>query len=153
VGYNFGVGREAPQFDLVAHDGSRVTLKQYRGDWFPIIVFLSADPAAAAPAVTALSAAADQLWGLRGQLVGIVQGDDQAARAIAEQADRVEFPLLADRDGGVARTYGARDAASSAVRNSVVIVDRSGKIVWAIDGGATAVKPADVVAGLKAVAR
>jgi thioredoxin-dependent peroxiredoxin len=153
VGYNFGVGREAPQFDLVAHDGSRVTLKQYRGDWFPVIVFLRGDPATSAPLVTALSAAADQLWGLRGQLVGIVQGDEAAARAIAEAAGRTEFPLLSDADGAVARAYGAADGAAPAPRSSAVIVDRSGKIVWTAGGGAAAVRPADVVAGLRAVAR
>ncbi len=73
MGYNFGVGREAPQFDLTSHDGSRISLKQYRGDWFPVIVFLGADQAA----VSALSAVADQLWGLRGQLIGLVTGDSR----------------------------------------------------------------------------
>ncbi len=151
MGYNFGVGREAPLFDLTSHDGNRVTLKQYRGDWFAIVVFL--DPSSSAAAVTALSAAADQLWGMRGQLVGIVRGDDEAVRALAAQAERAEFPLLADRDGGVARSYGALDAATSSVRNYVVVVDRSGKIVWTADGGATPVKPAEIVAAMRAVAR
>ena len=38
MGNTFGVGREAPQFDLTAHDGSRVSLRQYRGDWFAVVV-------------------------------------------------------------------------------------------------------------------
>jgi thioredoxin-dependent peroxiredoxin len=153
VGYNFGVGREAPQFDLTAHDGSRVTLKQYRGDWFAVVCFLGADTAAAAAAVTALSGVADELWGLRGQLIGIVAGDEQALRAVAGEAERADFPLLADSGDGVARAYGAYDITAAAVRPYVVIVDRSGKIVWTADGAQAAVAPAAIVAGLKGIAR
>jgi peroxiredoxin Q/BCP len=159
VGYNFGVGREAPQFDLTAHDGSRVTLKQYRGDWFAVVCFLGADLVAAAAAVTALSAVADELWGLRGQLVGIVAGDEQDLRVVAGEAERADFPLLADPDDGVARAYGAYDAAAARVRPYAVIIDRSGKIVWTADGAETPdgaerpVQAAVVVAGLKGTAR
>jgi peroxiredoxin len=153
VGYNFGVGREAPRFDLVAHDGSRVTLTQYRGDWFPILVFLNSDPTVGGRAVAALSASAGQLWGLRGQLVGIVQGDEQAARAVADKADRTEFPLLADPEAAVARSFGAYDAGAARVRSYAAIVDRSGKIVWTADAGTAAVKPAALVAALRTVAR
>jgi len=153
VGYNFGVGREAPLFELTAHDGSRITLKQYRGDWFPVIVFLEGDAAVSASAVTALSAAADQLWGLRGQLVGVVHGDQAAANAVAARAGRAEFPLVPDPDATVARAYGAWNATDGRLRPYAVIVDRAGKIVWATGGGAAAVRPADIVAGLKAAAR
>ena len=153
MGYNFGVGREAPQFDLMGHDGSRVSLKQYRGDWFVVVVFLGADQAAASAVVTALSAVADQLWGLRAQLIGIVHGDGETARAVADQADRAEFPLLADGEAAVARAFGAHDAAAARVRPYAVIVDRAGKIVWTADGGTASVKPAAIVTGLKTVAR
>lgn len=153
MGYNFGVGREAPQFDLTDHAGSRISLRQYRGDWFPVIVFLGADQAAASAQVAALSGVADQLWGWRGQLIGIVAGDDEAARAVAEKAERAEFPLLADPEAAVARAFGAFDATASSVRPYAVIVDRAGKIVWTADGGATAVKPAALVAAMRTVAR
>ena len=153
MGYNFGVGREAPQFDLTAHDGSRVTLRQYRGDWFAVVCFLGTDPAAAAAAVTALSGVADELWGLRGQLIGIVAGDEQALQAVAAAAERADFPLLADSGDGVARAYGAYDVTAAGVRPYVVIVDRSGKIVWTADGAQATVAPAAIVAGLKGIAR
>jgi peroxiredoxin Q/BCP len=159
VGYNFGVGREAPQFDLTAHDGSRVTLKQYRGDWFAVVCFLGGDPVAAAAAVTGLSAVADELWGLRGQLVGIVAGDAQLLKSVAAEVGRADFPLLADSGNAVARAYGAYDAVAARVRPYVVIVDRAGKIVWTADGAdaagvaEAAVAPAAIVAGLKDIAR
>ena len=150
MGNTFGVGREAPRFELIAHDGSRVSLSQYRGDWFPVIVFLDPDAAAA---VSALSAAADQLYGERGQLVGIVHADADATRALADQAERAEFPLLADPDAAVARSFGVYDAAAARVRPFAAIVDRAGKIVWTADAGTAAVKPAALVAALRTVAR
>jgi len=152
VGYTLGVGREAPKFDLAAHDGSRVSLAQFRGDWFPVVVFLGADATAAAVATGALNGAAEQLWGLRGQVVGIVHGDDEAARGVAAEAGRAEFPLLADPDAAVARAFGAFDAAAGAVRPHAVIVDRAGKIAWSADGSA-ALRPAALVAALRSAAR
>jgi len=151
VGNTFGVGREAPRFELTAHDGSQVSLAQYRGDWFPVIVFLAADAAPAA--VSALSGVADQLWGQRGQLVGIVHGDVDATRVLAAQAERAEFPLLADPEAAVARSFGVYDAGAARVRSCAVIVDRAGKIVWTADAGTAAVKPAALVAALRTVAR
>ena len=150
MGNTFGVGREAPRFELTAHDGSQVSLAQYRGDWFPVIVFLDADATAS---VSALSGVADQLWGQRGQLVGIVHGDAAAARDLAERAGRAEFPLLADPEAAVARSYGAYDAGAARVRSYAVIVDRAGKIVWTADAGTADLKPAALVAALRTVAR
>jgi peroxiredoxin len=153
VGNTFGVGREAPLFDLTAHDGSRVSLRQYRGDWFVVVVFLGADPATAAAQTAALSAVADQLWGQRAQLVGIVHGDEAALQAVAANAERAEFPLLADSDAVVARGFGAFDAKAGRVRSSAAIVDRAGKIVWDADGGPASVDPDALVAAMRDVAR
>jgi peroxiredoxin len=152
VGYTFGVGREAPKFDLAAHDGSRVSLAQFRGDWFPVVVFLGSDVAAAAAAASGLNGGAEQLWGLRGQVVGIVHGDDEAARHVADQAGRAEFPLLVDPDAAVARAFGAFDAVAAVVRAHAAIVDRAGKIAWSADG-AEALRPAALLAALRSVAR
>ncbi len=152
MGYTFGVGRAAPQFDLAAHDGSRVSLAQFRGDWFPVVVFLGADATAATAATSGLNGIAEQLWGLRGQAIGIMHGDDEATRHIVEQAGRADFPLLADPDGAVARAFGAFDAAAGAVRPHAVIVDRAGKIAWSADG-ADALRPAALLAALRSAAR
>ncbi len=160
MGNTFGVGREAPQFDLTAHDGSRVSLRQYRGDWFAVVVFLGADPAAAAAEAAALSAVADQLWGMRGQLIGLLHGDEATLQAVAAKAEHASFPLLADPDAVVARSYGLFDAASRQVRLAAVIVDRSGKIAWSADGGpvgidvaSASVDPDALVNAMRDVAR
>jgi peroxiredoxin len=149
LGYNFGVGRQAPEFTLASHDGSEIHLKQYRGEWLPVLVFFADDLEGAAASVAALSRAGSDLWGQRAQVVGIVRGDLARVRALAESAETVGFPLVADVDGAVGRAYGAVDATSGATRNYVAIVDRAGKIVWTGEGSAGPVKPNEIVAALR----
>lgn len=134
VGYDFGVGREAPTFSLNAVDGSEIKLGQYRGDWFPVLVFVPARAPGAADALAELSTAAGELWGLRGQLVGLCDGDRDECSALAARVPGLAFPLLPD-DGTVARQYGAlRDDGTA--RPMAFIVDRAGKIVWTGEGPA-----------------
>jgi peroxiredoxin len=144
VGYDFGVGREAPTFSLSAVDGSEIKLGQYRGDWFPVLVFVPVRAPGAADALAELSAAAGELWGLRGQLVGICDADRDVCAALAAQVPGLAFPLLPD-DGSVARQYGARRD-DGTVRPMVFIVDRAGKIVWSGEGAAALTQQALVAA-------
>jgi peroxiredoxin len=152
LGYNFGVGRQAPDFTLTSHDGDRIPLSQYRGEWSVILVFYADDLAGAADSVKALSNAGTSLWGQRAQVVAVVHASAEGARGLADAAGAPAFPILIDEDGAVARAYGACDAAGS-TRNYVAIVDRSGKVVWIGDGRAAPVKLNEIVAGLREVAR
>jgi peroxiredoxin len=150
VGYNFGVGREAPTFTINAVDGNAINLKQYRGDWFPVLVFVPAQAAEAGKALAQLSAAAESLWGQRGQLVGICDASRDDAKALADRVEGLSFPLLPD-DGTVAQAYGALKQ-DGALRPMAFIIDRAGKIVWSAEGAA-ALTPATIVGALRQVAR
>ena len=150
MGYNFGVGREAPTFTLSAADGNEISLQQYRGDWFPVLVFLPSASAGAGDALAGLSAAADTLWGLRGQLLGLCDTGVDALRELARSTEGLSFPLLAD-DGAVAQAYGALKP-SGELRPMVFVVDRSGKIVWTGEG-AEALVPDALVAAFREVVR
>jgi peroxiredoxin len=150
VGYNFGVGREAPTFTISAVDGNEINLRQYRGDWFAVLVFVPTQASATAAALAQLSVAAGTLWGLRGQLLGICDGGSDAVKMLAADVEGLSFPLLPD-DGGVARAYGALKQ-NGEVRPMAFIVDRAGKIVWTGEG-ASALEPATLVAAFREVAR
>jgi peroxiredoxin len=150
VGYDFGVGREAPTFTLSAVDGSEITLNQYRGDWFPVLVFLPTQAPGAARALQQLSAAADTLWGLRGQLVGVCDAGRDAVKALADGVPGLAFPLLPD-DGSVARQYGALRK-DGVVRPMAFIIDRAGKIVWTGEGEAALEVP-QLIAAFRQVVR
>jgi peroxiredoxin len=134
VGYDFGVGREAPTFTLSAVDGSEIRLNQYRGDWFPVLAFIPTRSPGANAVLEQLSKAADTLWGLRGQLVGICDAGRDECVSLAAGCPGLAFPLLPD-DGSVARMYGALRE-DGAARPMAFIIDRAGKIVWTGDGAA-----------------
>jgi len=150
MGYASGVGREAPTFVITAVDGNEIDSDHYRGDWFPVLVFVPTQDEAAAKTLGQLSAAADTLWGLRGQLLGICDAGRDAVKALADSVEGLSFPLLPD-DGSVAQAYGALKK-NGEVRPMVFIVDRAGKIVWTGEG-ASALKPATLVAAFREVAR
>lgn len=140
MGYDFGVGRAAPTFSITAVDGSEIKLSQYRGDWFPVLAFIPTRSEGAAELLEQLSEAADSLWGLRGQLVGICDAEADACRALAGKVPGLAFPLLPD-DGSVARLYGALRKDGTA-RPMAFIIDRAGKIVWSGEGPAALTPPA-----------
>jgi len=150
VGYAFGVGREAPAFVLTAVDGSEINLRQYRGDWFPVLVFMPASTPDAAKRLEALGKAADALWGLRGQVLVISEAGRDQLRQWLDEAPSVALPLLPD-DGAVARAYGAQ-APDGALEPRAVIVDRAGKVVWMAEGDA-ALKPNAIAAAFRDVVR
>ena len=150
MGYNFGVGREAPTFTISAVDGNEINLRQYRGDWFAVLVFVPTQAAATAAALTQLSAAAGTLWGLRGQLLAICDSGRDEVTKLAAEIEGLSFPLLPD-DGRVARAYGALKQGGE-VRPMAFIVDRAGKIVWTGEG-ASALEPPRLVAAFRQVAR
>ena len=150
MGYTSGVGREAPTFVVSAVDGSEINLKQYRGDWFPVLVFVPTQDEATARTLAQLSAAADTIWGLRGQLLGICDAGRDEVKALADSVEGLSFPLLPD-DGSVAQAYGALKK-NGEVRPMAFIVDRAGKIVWTGEG-ASALKPAALTAAFREVAR
>lgn len=150
MGYDFGVGREAPTFTLSAVDGSEIKLSQYRGDWFPVLVFVPVQAPGAADALAELSKAAGTLWGLRGQLVGVCDAGRDECSALAARVPGLAFPLLPD-DGAVAGQYGAlRDDGTA--RPMAFIIDRAGKIVWTGEGAAALTEQA-LLAAFRQVVR
>lgn len=150
MGYDSGVGREAPTFTLSAVDGSEIKLNQYRGDWFPVLVFIPTRSPDASGLLEQLSRAAGTLWGLRGQVVGICDAGRDECKTLAAGVPGLAFPLLPD-DGGVARQYGALREDGTA-RPMAFIIDRAGKIVWTGDGAAALTAPA-LLAAFREVVR
>ena len=152
MGYAFGVGREAPAFSLMGSDGSHVALKDFRGDWLPVVVFLRADHPDAGARLSALSAAADEFWGLRGQVLALADAGVAELRGLADAVPQLAFPLLADEGALVARAYGAYSSTRGTVDAVAYIVDRSGKIVW-VGEGDEACSPRKLTVALQAAVR
>jgi peroxiredoxin len=151
VGYDFGVGRQAPALALAALDGTVIDLHEYRGDWFPVLVFFSAESAAAPAQLKALAGQAVAFWGLRGQLVGVTAGEVADGEALAATVEGLPFPIVRD-DGSTAAAYGAGKAIAGQAPPVAVIVDRAGKVVWMGEGDDD-LRPATLLGALRATAR
>lgn len=145
MGNALGVGREAPSFNLTTTDGDEITLSQFRGDWYPVLVFVPAD---AVSRLVPLDAAAGRFWGLRGQILAICER--QADGALPAEPPGVSLPILMD-DGSVAHAYGAARAGAHS-RPMTHIVDRAGKIVWTAEGD-DALDPAVIATAFYEVVR
>ncbi len=130
MGFTFGVGRQAPAFTLPATDGSTVSLSDYRGDWLPVLVFFAFDDPQVVERLRGFSAAAEALWGLRGQPVGIAVAAPEDLLRLEESSGGFSFPLLSDADGHVTRSYSATGGPGGEDAPLAVVVDRSGKMVW-----------------------
>lgn len=150
MGYNNGVGRQAPAFSLTADDGGQVDLKNYRGDWYPVLVFVPTQAPGVQELLAQLSAEAQTFWGLRGQVLVLCDASPEDVKALAAEVTALGVPLLSD-DGHVAAAYGALKA-NGAVRPMAVIVDRAGKIVWEADRP-EALRPAAILAAFRQVVR
>lgn len=99
-------GDRAPDFDLTAADGSRVSLADLAGKK-TIIYFY---PKAMTPGCTAqavdFQAAGEDLLGTGYAVVGISPDKPEALARFAEQ-DGLTFPLLSDPDRSTLQAYGA----------------------------------------------
>jgi peroxiredoxin len=147
LAYAFGVGREAPLFTARTTDGDEIVLARFRGDWFPVIVFLPAELPDVDSRLLRLEAAAGRLWGLRAQLLVVREasaGEPQSA------PPGVALPVITD-DGALAANYGALQP-DGRLRALTVIIDRAGKIVWTAEDEAAS-DPDVIAVALREVAR
>jgi peroxiredoxin len=115
-----------------------------------VLVFIPTQTPGASEVLEQLSKAADTLWGLRGQLVGVCDAGRDEVRALADGVPSLAFPLLPD-DGSLAQQYGALRT-DCTVRPMAFIIDRAGKIVWTGEGDA-ALKAPKLVAAFRDVVR
>lgn len=150
MGYAFGVGRKAPAFVLRDREDTEVSLARYRGDWLVVLVFVPGPASAASLRLAPLAAAANQLWGLRAQLIGIYEATASPTEPTAQLRQEPPFPLLGD-DGAVSAAYSVRRIRGE-LRPTAFIIDRAGKIVW-MEEGDEALDAATITAALREVAR
>jgi peroxiredoxin len=128
------VGDDAPDFTLRDQHGQTVRLSSYAGKKAVLIVFY---PFAFSGVCTG------ELTGFRDRL-GDFETDETTVLAIScdpiytqrafADRDGIFFPLLADfwPHGVVAKAYGVFDDEAGSPLRSSFVVDRSGKITWAV---------------------
>jgi len=132
-------GTEAPDFSAQATDGSTVSLQHFRGEQAVLLMFYPKDDT---PGCTKqMCAARDEAEVY--QQAGIVRFgvNPDSLDSHRRFADKytLDFPLLADADKRIARSYGVLKE-NGGVARATYLINKQGQIVFAEPGSHSAVK-------------
>ena len=100
------VGQAAPAFTLPDQNGKTHQLSDYAGKWVVLYFYPKDDTPGCTKEACSFRDDLAKLEKLGAQVIG-VSVDDTSSHAKFAQKYHLPFPLLADKDGKVADTYGA----------------------------------------------
>ena|SRR5665213_539168 len=131
-------GEAAPEFQLVADDGQKISSKDLRGKHFALYFY----PKASTPGCTTEAIEFRDLKGEFDKLNTVILGcsaDSVASQANFKAKQKLNFPLLSDPEFTVIEAYGARRMKSFlgksylGIVRSTVLVGPDGKVekIWA----------------------
>ena len=125
-------GEQVPDFEATAHDGRTVRFSELLAVG-PVVVFFY--PKAQTAGCTAQACHFRDLGAefaaLGAQRVGVSR-DDVASQHAFAQAQDLDFPLLADVDGSIARIFGAKRPGPLWSRRLTAVIDRNGTLLGTV---------------------
>jgi peroxiredoxin Q/BCP len=126
------IGDAAPDFEVVAHDGRRLKLSDYRGKKNVVLYFYPRDfTLVCTKEACGFRDMYDELLSKETEVIGVSIDDDASHEKFA-QKHGVQFPLVADADKKLARAYGAasklRDLLGGTTARITYVIDKQGKI-------------------------
>ncbi len=144
------VGSMAPAFVLSDQGGRDVSLDSLRGKWLVLYFYPKNDTPGCTEEACSFRDDMAQLTALGAQIVG-VSIDSAASNAEFAKKYHLPFPLLADKDGDVARRYGAYAdwMVTRFARRYTFLIDPQGKIAKAYLKVDTSKHSAEIIADLK----
>jgi peroxiredoxin Q/BCP len=125
------VGDRAPEFELPSHQGGTIRLSQFRGRSNVVVFFYPKDKTSVCTVEACSFRDHHGAFADRGDVIlGISMDSVALHQEFAEEQD-LNYPLLADVDGSVAKMYGAlgsgRDGQPS-VQRMTFVIDKEGQI-------------------------
>jgi len=143
-------GSQAPAFLLVDQNGREVTLDSLRGKWVVLYFYPKNDTPGCTEEACSFRDDLAQLTALGAQIVG-VSIDTAASNAEFAKKYHLPFPLLADKDGDVAKRYGAFAdwMVARFARRYTFLIDAQGKIAKTYLKVDTSKHSAEIIADLK----
>ena len=123
------VGKAAPDFQLSDQAGKTHALKDFHGKWLVLYFYPKDDTPGCTQEACAFRDDLNQLSELGAEVVGI-SVDDTDSHAEFAKKYHLPFPLLADKDGHVAASYGAliNLGIMKVARRFTFLIDPQGKI-------------------------
>jgi peroxiredoxin Q/BCP len=133
-------GDKAPDFSGVTTDGSRVSLRDFRGKKLVLYFYPMDDTPGCTAQACSLRDRNDEIRDKGAAVLG-VSAQDEASHREFTQKYKLSFPLLADTDREVARAYGVLGGGLFGVARSLAgfyqritfIIDDQGRIAHVID--------------------
>jgi len=125
------VGVEAPDFTLVDENNEKVTLSELRGTPVVLVFF----PFAFSGICTAeMCGIRDDYssWQEKGAKVYAISRDSRFALGAFKEKEGLTHSLLADLKGETATKYGVWNANVGAAERATFVIDREGKVAYAI---------------------
>jgi mycoredoxin-dependent peroxiredoxin len=128
------IGADAPDFTLRDQFGQNVTLSSYRGEKSVLLMFYPwAFSNVCTGEMQGIKKRLDEFLTFETEVIAVSVDHVYTLRTFSDQ-DNLNFPLVADfwPHGEVARAYGVFDEKIGVAKRSSYVVDKQGKIAWAI---------------------
>jgi len=126
---SIGIGDTAPDFTLPGTGGSAYSLSQFRGSPVVLVFYPGDNTPVCTKQLCSYNDELSQFKGVSAQVLGI-SAQDVASHEKFAAKHGFQFPLLADTDKSVHRTYGVLGV-MDLPRRSVFVVDASGIVRYA----------------------
>jgi peroxiredoxin Q/BCP len=123
------LGQQAPDFSLDATTGQKVHLADLHGSFVVLIFYPANDTPVCNKQLDEASVSAAQLLQHNARVFGVNTAKVEKSRDYCTRK-RLEFPILADPGGTVARKYNAFWGWIAMNRRTVVGIDPDGKIMF-----------------------
>lgn len=144
------VGSLAPAFSLADQNGREVSLDSLRGKWLVLYFYPKNDTPGCTEEACSFRDDMAQLTALGAQIVGVSIAE-AASNAEFAKKYHLPFPLLADKEGAVAKRYGAYAdwMVTRFARRYTFLIDARGKIAKTYLKVDTSKHSAEIIADLK----
>lgn len=143
-------GSSAPEFSLPDQNGRQSHLSDWRGRWVVLYFYPKDDTPGCTEEACHFRDDLQSLKGLGAQVVGI-SVDDTKSHAAFAQKYHLPFPLLADADATVAKTYGAYSDwfLTGFAKRYTFLIDPNGRIAHSYLNVDTSRHSVEIIADLK----
>ena len=124
------VGDKAPDFSVVASDGTTAHLKDYVGKGNIVLYFYPKDDTKGCTAeACGIRDTMEEFKGLNATVLGVSFDSVESHKAFIAKYN-LPFVLLADTDKKVAKAYGVADDSSKVASRVTFVIDKNGKIAF-----------------------
>lgn len=118
-GQGISIGEKAPVISAVADDGSTWNMNDYLGkDYIVVYFFPGAMTSGCTKQACAYRDRREDLQSIDAVVVGI-SGDKPENMSLFKKVENLNFPLLSDENGDIARKYGVPMGEGGAIKRSV----------------------------------